>query len=59
MENDSNVEALDGSFELVARQDATDAALAGLRGEVEEVKSRLERVARVRQSAGRSATTAN
>jgi len=46
MENDSNVEALDGSFELVARQDATDAALAGLRGEVEEVKSRLERVAR-------------
>ena len=46
MENDPNIEALDASFELVARQDATDAALGALRGEVDEVKSRLERVAR-------------
>jgi HK97 family phage major capsid protein len=37
---------LDTSFDLVARQDATDAALDSLRGDVEEVKGRLDRVGR-------------
>ena len=37
---------LDASFDLVARQDATEAALGELRGDVEEVKSRLEKVSR-------------
>ena len=37
---------LDASFDLVARQDATDAALGALRGDVDEVKSRLEKVSR-------------
>ena len=38
--------SLDASFELVARQDAADRALGALRSDVEEVKSRLDRVAR-------------
>jgi HK97 family phage major capsid protein len=38
--------ALDASFDLVARQDATDEAVGALRSDVEEVKSRLDRVAR-------------
>lgn len=40
------VEALDASFDLVARQDATDQAVEMLRGDVDEVKSRLDRVSR-------------
>lgn len=46
MENTLPAEALDASFDLVARQDAADAALGALRSEVEEVKSRLDRVSR-------------
>lgn len=37
---------LDASFDIVTRQDATDEAVFALRGDVEEVKSRLERVSR-------------
>ena len=40
------VEQLDASFDLIARQDAADEALGALRSDVEEVKSRLDRVAR-------------
>lgn len=40
------VEALDASFDLVTRQDATDAAVTALRGDVDDVRTRLERVAR-------------
>ena len=50
MENDvpavAGGEALDASFDIVARQDAADAALGALRSDVDEVKSRLERVSR-------------
>ena len=45
-------EALDASFDLVSRQDAADEAIDTLRTDVEEVKSRLDRVAR---AAGRPA----
>lgn len=37
---------LETSFDLVARQDAADQALTELRGEVDEVKSRLDKVGR-------------
>ena len=37
---------LDASFDLAARADAADATLTALRGEVEEVKSQLDRVNR-------------
>ncbi|WP_225207791.1 phage major capsid protein [Novosphingobium huizhouense] len=43
---ETKADALEASFDLAARQEAHDAALASLRGEVEEVKSRLERVYR-------------
>lgn len=46
MDNAVPVEALDASFDLVARQDAAEQALGALRGDVEEVKSRLEKVSR-------------
>jgi len=46
MDNESPIATLDGSFDLVARADATDSALTALRSDVEEVKSRLDRVAR-------------
>lgn len=46
MESPSSVEALDASFDLVARQDATDAAVTALRGDVDDVKARLDRVSR-------------
>ena len=46
MEHDMNAEALDASFDIVARQDAAEQVLGTLRGEVEEVKSRLDKVAR-------------
>ena len=39
-------QALDASFDLVARQDAADQALGALRSDVEEVKGRLDRAAR-------------
>jgi len=46
MESTPPVEALDASFDLVARQDATDAAVTTLRTDVDDVKARLDRVAR-------------
>ena len=47
MENDNPVEPLAESFDIVARQDAADEALGALRSDVEEVKSRLDRAARL------------
>jgi HK97 family phage major capsid protein len=43
---DPTPDALEASFDLVARQDATDAAVEALRTDVDEVKSRLDRVSR-------------
>ena len=43
--------ALEASFDLVARQDAAEAAIGELRGQVSEVKGRLERLGR---AAGRA-----
>ncbi len=40
------VEVLDASFNLVTRQDAADQAITSLRGDVAEVKSRLDKVSR-------------
>ena len=40
------VETLDASFDLVARQDATEQAVDALRTDVEDVKVRLDRVSR-------------
>lgn len=40
------VETLDSSFDLVARQDACDQAIEGLRSDVDDVKTRLDRVSR-------------
>ncbi len=37
---------MDASFDIVARQDLADTAIAGLRSDVDEVKSRLDKVAR-------------
>jgi HK97 family phage major capsid protein len=46
MESPTPVEALDASFDLVTRQDATEAAVEALRGDVDDVRSRLDRVGR-------------
>ncbi|MBO9726921.1 MAG: phage major capsid protein [Novosphingobium sp.] len=46
MESPVPAEALDASFDLVARQDATEAAVETLRGDVADVKARLDRVSR-------------
>ena len=46
MDTELPAEALDASFDIVARQDAADQALGALRSDVEEVKGRLERAAR-------------
>lgn len=46
------VDLLDQSFDIVARQDKADADIANLRTDVEEVKARLDKVAR---AAGRPA----
>ncbi len=46
MELTPPVEALDSSFDLVARQDATEQAVEVLRGDVDDVKARLDRVSR-------------
>jgi HK97 family phage major capsid protein len=46
MENDVPEEALDASFDLVARQETTERAVIALRNDVDEVKSRLDRVSR-------------
>ena len=37
---------LEASFDIVARQEAQEAAITGLKGDVDEVKSRLDRVSR-------------
>ncbi|MDE8650805.1 phage major capsid protein [Novosphingobium album (ex Liu et al. 2023)] len=46
MEMTPPVEAFDASFDLVARQDATEQAVEALRGDVDDVKARLDRVSR-------------
>ena len=46
MDHEVSQQALDASFDIVARQDAADQALGALRSDVEEVKGRLERVSR-------------
>jgi HK97 family phage major capsid protein len=46
METEMNGEPLGASFDLVARQEAAEQVLGALRSDVEEVKSRLEKVAR-------------
>ena len=45
MDHEFPDQALDASFDLVARQDAADQALGALRSDVEEVKGRLDRAA--------------
>lgn len=40
------VDPLDASFDIVARQDQTDAALTVLRSDVDEVKARIDRIGR-------------
>ena len=37
---------LEASFDIVARQEAQEAAIVGIKGDVDEVKSRLDRVSR-------------
>jgi HK97 family phage major capsid protein len=46
MDTELPTDTLDASFDLVARQDAAEQALTSLRGDVDEVKSRLEKVSR-------------
>jgi HK97 family phage major capsid protein len=46
METPIAAEALDASFDIVARQDKTDEAIVSLRADVDDVKARLDRVAR-------------
>jgi HK97 family phage major capsid protein len=46
MDIDNDTDALDASFDLVARQDAAEAAIAELRDDVDEVKGRLDRIGR-------------
>ena len=46
MDHELPDQALDASFDIVARQDAADQALGALRSDVEEVKGRLDRVSR-------------
>ncbi|MDT0506805.1 phage major capsid protein [Novosphingobium sp. MMS21-SN21R] len=43
---ETKADALTGSFDIVERQEAQDAALATLRSDVDEVKGRLEKVGR-------------
>jgi HK97 family phage major capsid protein len=42
----SAADPLDASFDIIARQDQSEADIAALRGDVDEVKSRLDKVAR-------------
>ncbi|CDO36850.1 phage major capsid protein [Novosphingobium sp. KN65.2] len=46
MESPVPTENLEASFDLVARQDATEATVEAIRTDVEDVKSRLDRVSR-------------
>jgi HK97 family phage major capsid protein len=50
---------LDASFDIVARQDACDSAIASLRTDVDEVKSRLDRVSRAAQRPALAIDTAS
>ncbi|WP_285712586.1 phage major capsid protein [Erythrobacter oryzae] len=50
--NPAAADPLDASFDIVARQDQAEADIAALRSDVDEVKSRLDKVAR---AAGRPA----
>ncbi|HEY0958901.1 MAG TPA: phage major capsid protein [Novosphingobium sp.] len=52
-------ETLEASFDLVARQDAADEAIGALRSEVEDVKSRLDRVGRAARPIIGGATSAS
>jgi HK97 family phage major capsid protein len=42
----ASTDPLDASFDIIARQDKAEADIAALRGDVDEVKSRLDKVAR-------------
>ena len=42
----TTADPLDASFDIIARQDKAEAAIASLRGDVDEVKARLDKVAR-------------
>lgn len=44
--SDTPADALEASFDIVARQDQTEANVAALRTDVDEVKARLDKVAR-------------
>lgn len=46
MTMETKMEGLDASFDIVARQDASEEAIKGLRRDVEEVKVRLDKVSR-------------
>ncbi|MFM5953147.1 MAG: phage major capsid protein [Novosphingobium sp.] len=46
MDNPVPTDPVDASFDIVARQDAAEQALSSLRGDVDEVKSRLDKVSR-------------
>ena len=46
MDTETPTGALDASFDIVSRQDAAEQALGALRSDVDEVKSRLDRVSR-------------
>ena len=46
MENSIPIESLDSSFDLVTRMDAAEQGVETLRGDVEDVKARLERISR-------------
>ena len=46
MDIEPQTDTLAASFDLVARQDAAEAAIGILRGDVDEVKARLDRVSR-------------
>lgn len=56
MTHETNIDGLEASFDVVARQEAADAALGALRSEVEEVKSRLAARASARPMLGGAAT---
>ncbi len=49
MENEVPEDALDASFDLVSRQEKTERAVVTLRNDVEEVKSRIDRISRAAQ----------
>lgn len=59
MDTEIPAEALDASFDLIARQDAAEQALGALRGDIDEVKSRLEKVTRAARPALAGADTAS